>query len=199
MIFGKKDDFSTLTFRKRSRVKIETNQIYDIILWVIGILVAVFLGVTLVYFYGLRINMVGSSMEPVLYNGQGVLLDRVTYRFTAPKRGDVIAFYPNGNSKSHLYIKRVIGLPGETIQIKDYYVYINGMRYFMDLSEYTYEAGVAENEIVLKEDEYFVLGDNRENSEDSRSANIGNVTRSMIIGKAWLHLKTSKAKMGLIE
>ncbi|MCR5108867.1 MAG: signal peptidase I [Lachnospiraceae bacterium] len=169
------------------------------IIWSIAIVSAIFLGITVVIFYGLRTNMVGSSMEPMLYNGQGVLLDRVSYQFVSPKRGDVIAFYPNGNTKSHMYIKRVIGLPGEKIQIKDYYVYINGARLFMDYADYTYEAGIAKNEIELGEDEYFVMGDNRDNSEDSRSANIGNVKKEMIKGRAWLHLKTAKSKMGLIE
>ena len=175
------------------------STVYEIVFWLMGIVAAAFVGVTVVYLFGLRTSMVGSSMEPVLSNGQGVLLDRLSYQFLSPKRGDVIAFYPNGNKKSHLYIKRVIGLPGETILIKDYYVYINDSRYFMDKSDYTYEGGVASNPVTLGENEYFVLGDNRDNSEDSRSANIGNIAKDMIVGRAWLGLKTSRVRTGLIE
>ncbi|MCR5735415.1 MAG: signal peptidase I, partial [Lachnospiraceae bacterium] len=131
----KKKDRNSLTFRRRERRKIKMSTIYEIAFWITGIVAAIFIGVTVVYLFGLRTSMVGSSMEPVLVNGQGVLLDRLSYQFKSPKRGDVIAFYPNGNKKSHLYIKRVIGLPGEEILIKDYYVYINGARYFMDKAD----------------------------------------------------------------
>nr|MCR5733093.1 signal peptidase I [Lachnospiraceae bacterium] len=192
-------DRNSLTFRRRERRKIKMSTIYEIAFWITGIVAAIFIGVTVVHLFGLRTSMVGSSMEPVLVNGQGVLLDRLSYQFKSPKRGDVVAFYPNGNKKSHLYIKRIIGLPGEEILIKDYYVYINGARYFMDKADYTYEGGVAENPVTLADNEYFVLGDNRGNSEDSRSANIGNIGKDMIVGRAWLGLKTSRVKTGLIE
>ena len=163
------------------------------------VVVASILGVAVMYFFGLRTSVVGTSMEPALWSGEQVLLNRVSYQFSSPKRGDVIAFYPNGNTKSHIYIKRVIGLPGERIRIMDDHVYINDSRYFLDNVEYTREAGIAVNEIKLGTDEYFVLGDNRSNSEDSRSANIGNVTSEMIQGKVWFRLGTAQEKMGLVK
>ena len=121
------------------------------------------------------------------------------YQFATPERNDVIVFRPNGNENSHYYVKRVIGLPGETIQIKQGKVYIDGSPYTEDVVDDTLTAGIAEEEIVLGVDEYFVLGDNRENSEDSRSANIGNVSGEMIDGKAWYHMESGKMGMGLVE
>ena len=151
----------------------------------------------IVNFIGVKTSVVGSSMEPTLHNGEEVLLNKIVYQFSSPQRGDVIAFYPNGNENSHLYVKRIVGLPGESIQIKQGSVYINGEMHPMDST--TMDAGVAKDLIQLSNDEYFVMGDMRENSEDSRSANIGNVTLEMIEGKAWYHLKYDNEKMGRIE
>ena len=187
------------SIRRRERKKINFQIFYEILTWITVVVVAAILGVAVMYFFGLRTSVVGTSMEPALWSGEQVLLNRVSYQFSSPKRGDVIAFYPNGNTKSHIYIKRVIGLPGERIRIMDDHVYINDSRYFLDNVEYTREAGIAVNEIKLGTDEYFVLGDNRSNSEDSRSANIGNVTSEMIQGKVWFRLGTAQEKMGLVK
>ncbi|MBR2274774.1 MAG: signal peptidase I [Lachnospiraceae bacterium] len=187
------------SIRRRERKKINFQIFYEILTWITVVVVASILGVAVMYFFGLRTSVVGTSMEPALWSGEQVLLNRVSYQFSSPKRGDVIAFYPNGNTKSHIYIKRVIGLPGERIRIMDDHVYINDSRYFLDNVEYTREPGIAVNEIKLGTDEYFVLGDNRSNSEDSRSANIGNVTSEMIQGKVWFRLGTAQEKMGLVK
>ncbi|MBQ7563498.1 MAG: signal peptidase I [Lachnospiraceae bacterium] len=187
------------SIRRRERKKINFQIFYEILTWITVVVVASILGVAVMYFFGLRTSVVGTSMEPALRAGEQVLLNRVSYQFSSPKRGDVIAFYPNGNTKSHIYIKRVIGLPGERIRIADDHVFINDSRYFLDTVEFTREAGIAANEIRLGTDEYFVLGDNRSNSEDSRSANIGNVTSEMIQGKVWLRLGTAQEKMGLVK
>ena len=191
--------YGTISFKRREKKKINVSIIYEVLTWLAGILASIVLGASLVYFLGLRTSVVGTSMEPTLKHSEQVLLNRVSYQFSSPKRGDIIAFYPNGNTKSHIYIKRVIGLPGERIKIEDDHVYINDSRYFLDSVEITREAGIAANEIELLNDEYFVLGDNRSNSEDSRSANIGNVTSDMIKGKVWFKLGTSDSKMGLVK
>ena len=138
-------------------------------------------------------------MEPALYNGQEVLINKIAYQFTAPRPGDVIVFRPNGNENAHLSVKRVVATPGDTVQIIQGKVVINGAVYTADKAEDTRDAGVAANEIVLGADEYFVLGDNRRSSEDSRSANIGNISRGMIEGKAWYHLKGKNQNSGRIE
>ena len=188
----------SLTFRQREK-RINTNMIYEILTWAFGTAAAVFLAVVLVYSVGIRTSVVGASMEPSLYNGQKILMNRIVYQFSSPKRGDVIVFRPNGNQNSHFYVKRIVGLPGEIVQIMQGKVYIDGEVYADDVTSDTREAGIAQTEIKLLEDEYFVLGDNRDNSEDSRSANIGNVNRSMIEGKAWFHLGSGEERMGKVE
>ena len=132
-------------------------------------------------------------MSPQLKNGDVTLINRLVYDARKPKRGEIIAFKPNGNENSHYYIKRVIGLPGETIEYKDGRLWIDG-----EVLEEEYETteivelGLLKDEIKLDGDEYFVLGDDRENSEDSRVANIGNVKRNEIAGKVWFVVSPMK-------
>lgn len=187
-----------LTFRRR-QLKLSRSLLYEIITWTFGIAVAIFVAFVVVSSIGIQTSVVGASMEPSLYNGQKILINRITYQFATPERNDVIVFRPNGNENSHYYVKRVIGLPGETIQIKQGKVYIDGTPFTEDVVDDTLTAGIAEEEIYLGVDEYFVLGDNRENSEDSRSANIGNVSSEIIDGKAWYHMESGKIGRGLVE
>ena len=189
----------SLSFHEKPKKKFNKLLFYEIISWVFGIILAVFLSFMIIMFFGIKTSMVGSSMEPVIYSGQNVLINRVAYNMASPKRGDIIVFKPNGNKNSHLYIKRVIGLPGETVQIMNGKVYINGSVLKDDVATDSKEAGIAASEITLNTDEYFVLGDNRTNSEDSRSANIGNVKTSMIEGKPWYRLKFGDKKAGKIQ
>lgn len=132
-------------------------------------------------------------MDVTLSGGDTVLLDALSYQFGAPKRGDIIAFKPNGSETSHSSIKRVIGLPGETVQIKDGMIYIDGSVY---LEQTNYPAitnpGMAADEITLGKGEYFVLGDNRNNSEDSRFADVGLVHEDYIEGKVWFVLSPAE-------
>ena len=131
----------------------------------------------------------GSSMESTLHNKENLLVEKVSYRFKDPDRFDVIVFYPYGRESYDYYIKRVIGLPGETVQIKGDTIYINGEEikenYGKDPMVY---AGIAEEPLKLADDEFFVLGDNREVSEDSRYEEVGPVKRENIEGKAILRI-----------
>lgn len=181
-----------LVFGRRSSRKFNMALMYNIISWVTVGAIGIFIGFVYVFFFGIKTSMVGSSMEPVIYNGQEVLINKFAYNLSAPERYDVIVFKPNGNPNSHNYIKRVIGLPGETVKISQGKVYINDIILADDVADDTSDSGIAANEIKLAKDEYFVLGDNRLNSEDSRSANIGNVKTSMIEGRAWFRLKLGK-------
>ena len=194
--FRKRSGGPSLSYINRER-KINTNILYQVLQWVFLVFIAVFLGVALVFAFGIRTSVVGESMEPALSNGQEVLINKIAYQFSSPKQGDV--FRPNGNENAHLSVKRVVATPGDTVQIIQGKVIINGAVYTQDKAEDTPDPGVAASPITLGADEYFVLGDNRRNSEDSRSANIGNISRGMIEGKAWYHLKSKNREAGRIE
>ncbi len=135
----------------------------------------------------------GDSMKPVLSNGDVVLVNRIVYNAMAPKRGDIIIFKPKGNENIHYYTKRIIGLPGESVEIIENRIYIDGekLEEEYETTDIT-EVGIANEKIELAEDEYFVLGDNRASSEDSRNADVGNVKREYIYGKAWFVISPRK-------
>lgn len=127
-----------------------------------------------------------SSMSPTLENGDRVFINRLAYAVTGVRRGDVIAYRSCSSIDTGIHIKRVIGLPGETVQIRDGLILINGSTYIesKDFPNIT-NAGLAAEGVTLGSDEYFVLGDNRNNSEDSRFADVGNIGRETILGKVW--------------
>ena len=173
--------------RRRRRNKFRIEMLRPVAVWAGKIAIVCLFAFVFVWYFGQRVAVVGDSMNPVLENGDVVLVNRIVYDATSPKRGDIVVFRPNGNENLHAYIKRIIGLPGETVRIEDDVIYIDGEP--LDESEYEVtghtDAGLASEEITLAGDEFFVLGDNRENSDDSRIADIGNVKRSDIEGKAW--------------
>ena len=127
-----------------------------------------------------------SSMSPTLENGDRVFINRLAYAVTGVRRGDVIAYRSRSSIDTGIHIKRVIGLPGETVQIRDGLILINGSTYIesKDFPNIT-NAGLAAEGVTLGSDEYFVLVDNRNNSEDSRFADVGNIGRETILGKVW--------------
>ncbi len=126
----------------------------------------------------------GSSMEPNLHDGDEIIVEKVSYYINEPERYDVIVF---PFSDGVYYIKRIIALPGETIQIIDGKIYIDGVQLWENYGNETIEdPGLAKEEITLAKDEYFVLGDNRNSSVDSRKGEVGVVKRKKIVGKAWL-------------
>lgn len=195
---SKKSGGPTLSYINHEK-SFNVNILYQVLQWVFLVFIAAFLGIAVIYAFGIRASVVGDSMEPALSNGQEVLINKIAYQFSAPKQGDVIVFRPNGNENAHLSVKRVVATPGDTVQIIQGKVVINGAVYVGDRADDTKDAGVAASEIVLGPDEYFVLGDNRRSSEDSRSANIGNISRGMIEGKAWYHMKGKNSEAGRIE
>ena len=167
--------------------------------WTFQIVVVIMFAYVLVYFFGQTRTNIGQSMETTLSGGDTVLLNELTYRLKSPSRGDVIAFRPGGSTSSHSYIKRVVGLPGETIQIRDGMIYINDQVYLEQRDFPTIEdAGLASEPITLGESEYFVLGDNRNNSEDSRYADIGCIERDDIEGKVWFVI-SPREHMGFVK
>lgn len=188
-----------LTFYEKKK-RISREMIRDIFSTLFCCFAAVLVAFVVVFSMGMKISVIGVSMEPALYNGHEVLVNRFLYKMMSPGRGDVIVFLPNGNPNSHYYLKRVIGLPGEKIQILNGYVYINGELLEEDESyDIIADPGIAETEITLESDEYFVLGDNRNASEDSRSGNIGPVKRDTITGKAWFYIGDDLKDMGFVK
>lgn len=188
-----------LTFYQKKK-RLDPRLLKDVMELLVGGAVAVFLAFVLVFSIGMRTSVIGDSMEPALHNGQEILMNRILYRISTPRRGDVVVFLPNGNQNTHFYVKRVVGLPGETVQIREGNVYIDGVLLEEnELFDKIVDPGIAQNELLLESDEFFVLGDNRNSSEDSRSGNIGAVKKDDIIGKAWFHLAAQGDSMGMIE
>ena len=156
--------------------------------YILYILVIIGLTWMIVTFVGQRTRVSGQSMETTLQDGDNLIVDKISYRFHDPSRYDIIVF-PYQYEENVYYIKRIIGLPGETVQIIDGEVYINGEllgeNYGKEVMMYY---GTAEEPITLGENEYFVLGDNRNNSKDSRYEVVGNISRDVIIGRAWVRI-----------
>lgn len=152
-----------------------------------------------VWYFGQKVSTVGDSMSPVLSNGDTVLVNRIIYNAMAPGRGDVIVFKPKGNKNSHYYIKRIIGLPGETVEIIENSIFIDGEKLEEDYETSSIDdVGIVSDKMKLGDNEYFVLGDDRENSEDSRNADVGNVKRSYIYGKAWF-VSSPRKHIGFVK
>lgn len=162
----------------------------EIIIWVLELILVIGAAYFIIHYAVEKTTMVGESMEPILLNEDEIVINKFAYRFTEPERFDIIIFKQSGKEHSFYNIKRIIGLPGEKVFIKDGLVYIDGelLEEKITVDPMT-TAGVAEEEILLDENEFFVLGDNRNNSEDSRFASLGNIVKEDIIGKAWIRLK----------
>lgn len=167
--------------------------------WIVYILIIIGLTYLIITFVGQRTRVSGSSMETTLSDGDNLIVDKLSYRFKEPKRFDIIVF-PYKHEANTYYIKRIIGLPGETVQVIDGYVYIDGEFLESDIygAEVMQSADMAAEPILLGEDEYFVLGDNRNHSSDSRDPSVGVLNREDLIGRAWVRIYPFQ-KMGVIR
>ncbi len=180
----------TVDFQRFDKEQMTQQQLVrEIVVWIVEIILVVLLAYFITAFGVEKTTMVGSSMEGTLKNGDKLIINKMVYRFTTPKRFDIIVFKNTGKEHSYYTVRRIVGLPGETIQIKNGKIYINGEILQEEINvEKISNGGLAKEEIVLEENEYFVLGDNRNSSEDSRFGNVGNITKDMIVGKAWVRL-----------
>ena len=167
--------------------------------WILQLAAVVILGFICAYFFGQRVVVTEGSMEPTLLSGDHVLMNTAIYKVSKPGRGDLIVFRSGSDENSGLQIRRVIGLPQESIQIKDGNILINGETY-MEEKDFSaiINPGIAENVIELDSAEYFVLGDNRNSSEDSRHLDVGMITEDKIVGKLWLRYRPFE-RFGFVE
>lgn len=167
-------------------------------IYLLGVLCLTWL---VIHFVGQRTEVEGASMEATLSEGDNLIVDKITYRFSDPKRFDIIVF-PFRYQENTYYIKRIIGLPGETVQIDDDgNIYIDGELLQKSFGREVIRpetVGIASEPVVLGDDEYFVMGDNRNNSTDSRTEIVGNIHRSEIIGRAWVRI-WPLSKMGFLK
>lgn len=162
------------------------KEILSFVLYFAVVIVAMFL---IIHYVGQRTEVSGSSMENTLSNGDNLIVDKISYRFHEPERFDIIIF-PYQYEEDTYYIKRIIGMPGESIRIDNAgNIYVDG-----EILKESYgrenisDPGIAKDEITLDENEYFVLGDNRNNSSDSRDPSVGIIQKKDIIGRAWLRI-----------
>ncbi|MCB6545948.1 signal peptidase I [Blautia glucerasea] len=171
---------------QEAKEKLEDEKVRGFMRWVFEIVVTLVLAAMVGIMLFQTVTMQESSMEPTIAVGDRFFINRVVYKFSSPQRGDLIVFRTNASDDAALHIRRVIGLPGETIQISGGRILIDGEAYkegkdFPMISN----PGLASSSITLESGEYFVLGDNRNNSEDSRYADIGMVKKRYIAGKIW--------------
>lgn len=160
------------------------KEVFHLLFYIILVFLTTFV---IINYVGQRTVVQGQSMENTLFDHDNLIIDKLSYHFVNPKRFDIIVF-PIRTSEKY-YIKRVIGLPGETVQIKEGNIYINSELLKEDFGkEIINFGGTASVPITLKEDEYFVLGDNRNHSSDSRDPDVGVISEDAIIGKAWVRI-----------
>ena len=152
--------------------------------YVIVILLGIVLAFVVVYFGFHTSTMIGQSMEPTIANNQTMLVKKCAYSFSSPKRFDIIVFNKTRSDETHTYVKRIVGLPNDKLKIENGEIFVNNKRLKdSPITDLITNPGSATEEITLNEDEYFVMGDNCNNSEDSRFANVGIVKTEDIEGK----------------
>ena len=171
----------------------EQEAVKKILKWVFQILVVLFFGAVTAILFFQTVTMQEGSKEPTISTGERFFMNRMSYKIGDPQREDLIVFKTNASDEAALHIRRVIGLPGETVQIKDGQILIDGEVYVEGKSFPSMNhGGNAQDPISLGTGEYFVLGDNRNNSEDSRHGDIGIVKKAYIEGKIWFQISPWK-------
>ncbi len=194
-IFSRKKKDSLNFNRKRVHFEIASLKPLAILLAQIALVVLAAFGV--VEAFGIRVDVPGESMEPTLSSGDVVLMNRLFVKLVPPGSNEVVVFLPPNNLSAQYSIKRIVGRPGDTVQVKNGRIYVNGEAFHdkADTDDIV-DAGLAASEILLDEDEYFVIGDNRNNSEDSRYETIGCIHREDIMGSVWFVIGSDR--IGLV-
>ena len=185
--------------KEKLEARLEDRKVRKILNWVFQIMVTLIFGVLVGISMFQSVTMQESAMEPTLQVGERFFINRAVYKVSSPKRDDIIVYKTSGSDDAALHIGRVIGLPGETVQISNGNILINGAVYnenkdFPEISN----AGLASDGVSLESGGYFILGDNRNNSEDSRYGDIGNINKKYIVGKVWFVI-SPKDKFGFLK
>lgn len=185
--------------KEKLEARLEDRKVRKILNWVFQIMVTLIFGVLVGISMFQSVTMQESAMEPTLQVGERFFINRAVYKVSSPKRDDIIVYKTSGSDDAALHIGRVIGLPGETVQISNGNILINGAVYnenkdFPEISN----AGLASDGVSLESGEYFILGDNRNNSEDSRYGDIGDINKKYIVGKVWFAI-SPKDKFGFLK
>lgn len=182
--------------KEEKKKGINWKETVSFILYIVAVFVITYL---VIHYIGQRTEVSGTSMEYTLSDKDNLIVDKISYRFKEPERFDIIVF-PYLYEEDVYYIKRIIGLPGETVQIEeDGTIYVDGAELKESYGrEVIQDPGIAAEPIELGEGEYFVLGDNRNASKDSRDPRVGVIKRENIIGRAWLRIYPF-SKFGFIK
>ena len=188
-----------LSKKQKRKEKIKKTLIH-VGIWLLGLLIVIALGVFAVRGFGIKTVIIDQSMNPTLQNEDVVLLNKLSYKIGSPKRMDVVAVRIGASENSPTYVRRIIGLPGETVQIKDGKVYIDDTELELTFNDAAIEnAGVVEKGETLGDNEYFVLCDDYNNNrDDSRLDSIGTIDSDQILGKVWL-IRSPLSRLGLVH
>ena len=194
-----KDSPALKETRDMLETKLEDKKVRGILNWIFQIAVVLIFGILAGIALFQSVTVQESAMEPTLQVGERFFVNRAVYKVSSPERGDIIVYKTSGSDDAALHIRRVIGLPGERIQISNGKILIDGKEYeeanqFPEITN----PGLASTTVTLESGEYFVLGDKRNNSEDSRYADIGNVKKRYIVGKLWFTCSPMK-KFGFMK
>lgn len=173
--------------KKQKRIQKIKSVLIHIGAYLLGLFIVIVLGILSVRYFGMQTVIIDQSMNPTLQNEDVVLVNSFTYMLGSPKRMDVVAIKIGTSENSPSYVRRVIGLPGETVKIENGRLYVNDEKIDLTFNEAAIEdAGVAEDGITLDDDEFFVLCDDYNDSrDDSRLDSIGTIDSEQIIGKVW--------------
>ncbi len=175
-----------LNFRRRRR-SIDFDKVKYVLILLLELAVVIFLAYGAVLAFGKQVECSNSSMEPTYQTSDILLVNTISYKLSKPATGDVIAFKPKSNVNASYSVKRIIATPGDTIYINNGRIYLNDSLYKENLEvERIENPGIAATPITLLENQYFVLGDNRNSSEDSRYESVGFVSEEDILGKVWI-------------
>ena len=186
--------------KKQKRAEKIKKTLIHVGICLLGLLIVIALGVFAVRGFGIKTVIIDQSMNPTLQNEDVVLLNKLSYKIGSPKRMDVVAVRIGASENSPTYVRRIIGLPGETVQIKDGKVYIDDTELELTFNDAAIEnAGVAEKGETLGDNEYFVLCDDYNNNrDDSRLDSIGTIDSDQILGKVWL-IRSPLSRLGLVH